>query len=99
MNILRLTYSDEADLDAKLKSIMHRRGFVVEPAAPERLTVGLLAKRLGRNLTNVSTQLRSAHCPPFERQMGKRRILWLVPNDRLLSFLRNATSGQRNDLK
>lgn len=99
MNTLRLSYADEAELDGKLKAIMHRRGFVVAPAAPERITVGELARRLGRNISNVSTQLRSKHCPPFESGMGKRRIVWLIPNDRLLSFLRNATPGQRNDLK
>lgn len=98
MNVLRIQYEDEAEKVAKLRSILGRLGYRSELANPQRLTVGELAKMLGRNMSNVSTQLRSKHCPPFVSAKGKKRILWLEPNDDLLSFLANSTKGQRNDL-
>lgn len=99
MNTLRLNYRDEADLDEKLKIILECRGYIVFTATKERISVRELARRVGKNLSNVSTRLRSPHCPAFVCAMGKKRILWLEPNERLLSFLRNSTTGQRNDLK
>lgn len=92
-----LDYADNAELIGKLKIIAHRFGYRMERAFTERITVGELARRTGRNLSNVSTRIRSKHCPPFVFGVGRRKILWLEPNDQLISFLTNSTPGQRND--
>lgn len=94
-----LQYEDNAEMVAKLKVVLARFGYRVEQANPIRMSVGELAKSLRRNLSNVSTQLRSPHCPPFVSAKGKRRILWLEVNDQLVSFLQNTTKGQRHDLR
>lgn len=90
-----LQYENNAELDRKLKTIMERRGFHVSPIAPERISVAELARRVGRPVPSVSKSLRSLSCPSFERKMGVRRILWLEPNDRLLSYLQNPPLGGR----
>lgn len=96
-SVLRISHTDTADLVAKCKVILGRLGYRVEKSGPCRLTVGELAKLVHRNTSNVSTRLRSPHCPPYVSAKGKRRILWLEPNERLLSFLANSTPGQRTD--
>lgn len=97
-SVLRISHTDTADLVGKLKVILGRLGYRVENANPGRVTVGELAKLVHRNTSNVSTRLRSPHCPPYVSAKGKRRLLWIEPNDRLLSFLTNAHPGQRTDL-
>lgn len=97
MNVLRISYTDEAEKVAKLRSILGRLGYRSELANPGRVTVGELAKLVHRNLSNISTRLRSPHCPPYVSARGKRRILWIEPNDALLSYLTNNTPGHRND--
>lgn len=91
--VLRISHSSEDELDRKLTVIMQRRGFHVEKAAAERITVGELARRVGRNLTNVSTMLRQSDCPSFVHNKGKRRILWLEPNERLMTHLTPTPKG------
>lgn len=96
-SVLRISHTDTADLVAKLRVVLGRLGYRVENANPGRVSVGELARLVHRNVTNVSTRLRSPHCPPYVSAKGKRRILWLEPNERLLSFLANSTPGQRTD--
>lgn len=47
--------------------------------------------RLGRRVSCVSRALGRPSCPPFVCGRGKRRILWLEPNARLLGWLQNWT--------
>lgn len=83
-----LQYENDAELCQKLRSILLRK----EPPA-ERISVGELARRTGLNLTNLSTKLRRPDCPHFVSHRGKKRILWLEPNDALMRFLTNAPTN------
>lgn len=85
--VLRIAFSSEDELNRKLCEVMRKRGFEVAPAQKERLTVGQLAKRINRPVSTVSRSLTRPTCPEFVCQRGKKRIVWLEPNDRLLSFL------------
>lgn len=92
---LRISHSTEDELNRKLTAIMHARGFVVSRAAPERISVGELAKRVNRRVSTVCRSLRRQNCPPFESRKGKRRTLWIEPNERLISYLTNPSPGGR----
>lgn len=94
-----IEHADTAELVVKLRSILGRLGYRSELANPVHVTVGELARMTHRNLSNVSTRLRSKHCPPFVSAKGKKRFLWIELNDELLSYLQNNNSGHRNDLK
>jgi hypothetical protein len=89
--VLRLPHTDTADLVRKLRVILGRLGYRVEAENPVRMTVGELAKMLHRPVSTVSRSFKRPSCPPFVCQRGKRRILWLEPNDRLLAYLTPAT--------
>lgn len=93
--VLRLTHESEVDLTAKLAHILRRRGYCVTPAQPERLSVGQLARLVGRPVSTVCMSLRRPSCPPFVSAKGKRRFIWIEVNERLLSFLRDWRKGQR----
>lgn len=99
MNVLRIQYEDEQEKVRKLRAVLARLGYRSELANPIRMTVGELARSLGRNVSNVSTQLRRKHCPPYVSGKGKRKILWIEPNDDLLSYLTHNTPGRRTDLR
>lgn len=94
MTTLRLDYSSEDELNRKLRIIMRKRGFVVTDAAPQRLSVGELAKLVQRPVSTVSMALKRPSCPEYDCKRGKRRILWIELNDRLLSFLSEWRMGQ-----
>lgn len=94
MTTLRLDYSSEDELNRKLRIIMRKRGFVVTEAAPIQLTVSELAKIVNRPLSTVSRALNRPSCPDYVSKKGKRRTLWIIPNDRLLSFLSEWRMGQ-----
>jgi len=90
-----LTYSDNAELCAKLKSIAARFGYRMEKLDPGRLTVGELARLVHRPVSTVTRSLQRPSCPEFVSKRGKRRILWIEPNDRLISYLQNPPFGGR----
>lgn len=98
MTHIKISYADEDELNRKLSSIMHRRGFVVTKADPERMTVGQLARMVGRPVSTVSRALKRPSCPPFESGRGRVRKVWIAPNARLLAFLRDWRKGQRCDM-
>lgn len=92
--VLRISHESEDELDRKLIAIMTHRGYVVTKAAPDRITIAELAKRVGRRVSVVSRSLTRPSCPPFEALKGKRRTLWIVPNDKLISYLTTNPSGR-----
>lgn len=87
-----LEYADNAELVAKLRAVAASFGYTMTKANPGRVTVGELAKLVHRPVSTVSRALSRPSCPPFVAKRGKKRILWLEPNDRLLSFLANGAS-------
>lgn len=93
--VLRISYADEHEKERKLCAIVRALGYRVEPGLPERITVGELARRVGRKAGTVSMSLRRPHCPPFESKRGKKQIIWLEPNPELLAFLSEDRKGQR----
>jgi len=95
MNICKISYADNAELIAKMKSIAARFGYIMTAADPGRLTVGELAKLVHRPVSTVTRSLRRPSCPEFVFAKGKRRILWIEPNDRLVSYLQNPSCGGR----
>lgn len=92
-------YSDQAEMIVKLRAIASRLGYELTKAAPERISVGQLARLVGRPVSTVSRALRRPSCPDFQARQGRRRIVWIIASPALLSFLRNSTPGQRTDLK
>lgn len=83
---ITLDYRDDAELARKCQSILDTIGH-----KPERITVGELARRLGRHTTTVSVSLRRRRrrsCPEFRHALGKKRILWLEPTRELLEYLK-----------
>lgn len=94
-----INHTDTTDLVRRLKVILGRLGYRVEPASPARVGVGELAKLVNRSISNVSKRLRSPHCPQCKCYLGPTgRILELEPNASLISWLTNSTPGQRHDL-
>jgi hypothetical protein len=89
-----IEYADNAELVAKLSAILSTFGYRVEAANPVRMTVGELAKMLHRPVSTVSRSFKRPSCPPFVCQRGKKRILWLEANDRLLAYLTPATPAK-----
>jgi hypothetical protein len=94
-SVLRISHEDAADLVAKLRVVLGRLGYRVEAANPVRMTVRELAGSLHKKVSTASKALRSPTCPDFVCKKGKRRILWLEPNDRLLDHLQNPPLGGR----
>ena len=86
--VLRLSYADEDELDRKLIAVMTRRGFTVEKRA-SGITVGELARMVGRSAGSVSRSLRRASCPQFDGVRGKRRYVSIIANERLLGYLKS----------
>jgi hypothetical protein len=84
MNTIQLSYEDDADLCRKCRAIIEAR----EPK-PERITIGDLARRVGRPVPCVSRALRRPSAPPFIGRQGKRRLLWIEPTTELLAWLIN----------
>lgn len=88
---LTLSYSDEDELDRKLRTILLRRGWRVERSCAAMETVGQLAKRLGLHAGSVSRALHRPNCPPFHALWGsgkkRRRILFLTANEDLVKYL------------
>jgi hypothetical protein len=84
-------YDSEQSLNEQIIRFMAKRGFIVERACPERITVKELAARVGRKVGSVSRSLRSPRCPAWDAITGRgerrRRILRIAPSERLISFL------------
>lgn len=87
MNTLTITFEDDAERDRKLASIMQTLGFTVTRTPPERVTVGELAKLVGRSVATVSRSLRRGSCPDFNGRQGVKKLLWLEPNPQLIDYL------------
>lgn len=87
MTTLRISFCSEDELDVKLALIMRHRGYHVERPPTEMITVKELARRVGRSNGSVSRSLHRPMCPSFHAIRGKRRILKLEPNARLLAWL------------
>lgn len=91
MTTLRLSYTTEDELDRKLCVIMQRRGFRVEKAGVEPVTVGELARQVGRHPRSVSRSLHRYGLDRFRADIGsgkqKRRIKRLWPDERLVRYL------------
>lgn len=96
MSILRIVYEDEAQLDRKLEEIMRKRGFALIPLRPRLLTVGELARELGRSPASLSRSLHRPSCPRFDATYGatRKRILKLAVNTELIEFLQCHESRQ-----
>lgn len=86
--VIRISFADEQEMDRKLVAIMEKRGFRVERLEPAQLTVSQLARVVKRNFKSVSRSLHRISCPPFDCVKGKKRILKLTPNPRLLAYLK-----------
>lgn len=95
-SVCKIAYSSTDELIAKLRIIANRHGYDLVPLKGERITVKELCRRVRHN--NISERLKSPLCPWFHYRRGKRRIVWLVPNQPLLDYLTNNTKGKRNDL-
>lgn len=93
--VLRISYDNANEMREKLCTAVRRLGYHVTPALPERITVGELARRVGRELSTVSMSLRRKSCPPFESLRGKKQILWLEPTEKLMTYLRENRKGIR----
>lgn len=94
-----IEYKDNAELCAKMTAVLLDFGYVVKrPEPTRRLSVGELAKLVGRSSSSVCRSLKRVQCPPFVAIHGKKRIIALEPNDALLTYLQNNTPGQRHDL-
>lgn len=84
-----IEYNDNAELCAKLAAMLVDFGYVVKrPDNKKRITVGKLAKLVGRPTHSVSRSLRAPSCPPFVSVRGPKRILSIELTDDLLTFLR-----------
>lgn len=92
----KLSHASEDELTRKLIIVMQRRGYRVERANPERISVGQLSKRVGRPLSTVSRSLRRPSCPPYVAGRGKTRLLWVEVTAGLLAYLRDWRKGQRS---
>jgi hypothetical protein len=91
--VLRISHESTADLVLKLRVILGRLGYRVEAANPQRVTVAELAALVHRPVAAVSRSIHRPGCPEFVAKKGKRRILWLELNDRLLDHLQNPPQG------
>lgn len=89
-----LHYDDSAEMILKLKTIAARFGYALIPTNPGTITIGKLARLVHRPVACVSRALGRPTCPPFVCRRGKRRIIALELNDRLLSFLQNPPNGR-----
>lgn len=85
------TFSHETDeeLTRKLIAVLEARGYRV--TKPETaITVGELARQLGRNTNSVSRSLVRPSCPIFaSTRSGTGRILSLEPSEKLLKYLKS----------
>jgi len=91
-NCVRFSYADDGELDRKLIATLEKRGYHVTRKSTERITVGELARRVGRPLQTVSAMLHRDDCPLANVQYGfgqiRKRILWLEPTERLIDWLK-----------
>jgi len=85
--VLRISHESQDELERKLVTIMERYGYRVERPA-QQVTVKELCALVGRSVGSVSRSLHRPSCPDFDCVRGKRRIIRLTPNPRLLAYLR-----------
>lgn len=90
-----ISYADNGELVTKLKVVAARFGYTMQPVDRARLTVGELAALVHRPVSTVSRALKRPSCPEYVARKGQRRILWIEPNPRLISFLTNPSFGGR----
>lgn len=85
--VLRIEYQSQDEKARRLIAILSAMGYRVERTTLPAVTIPELAARVGRHPRSISRSLRRVSCPPFEAKRGRRRIITLVPNDRLIAFL------------
>ena len=85
---IAFTADSRPELVAQVARWLEHQGYDVTLRANE-ITVGELAKLLGRKLPGVSISLCRKSCPPFHAIRGASgRIIKLTPTDQLLNHLR-----------